>query len=1491
VVEYVYLKIFRGDAGLSFGGGIMKKALSLWLTLILLTSTLIIAQQNTNQALAQDILHCYWQNPLPQGNTINDMYAIDANIAWAVGGSAILRTDDGGANWSLQNSNTTHGLSSVSAANRDIAWSVGGDGTVLKTINGGKNWFAQDSNTASSLTSVSAVNETTAWIAGGSEATILKTTDGGHNWNIQLVNSSLSDICAVDENIAWAVGGTSIYRTTDGGDTWEIKSSVASESLQAIAAVDATTAWAGGVRSTLIKTTDGGETWVSFDLGTANTFTDITAMSSDIVWAVRRYDVYRTLDGGLSWDRSFPEGDFLWALSAVDENVAWTAGNHGYINKTENGGEEWISQDTAVTRRQLHDISAADSFHAWAVGGGHGWGGTIVKTYNGGMSWELQDSGISNRDGLVGVSAIDSHTAWAVGYNDSSYTGIILKTSDGTTWNNHTPGTIDSLYDVEGTSSNIAWAVGDNGTILKTTDGVNWHVQSSNTNKPLYGISAINSYTAWAVGYDSSGEHSVILNTTDGDNWNTQISDYPGRITSISAVDSQIVWAAGSSGVLKTMDGGLTWVEVPTPSCEASIDAVDENIAWVIFGGFGMARTIDGGLSWTICSTGITDMLSSISAIDRDNAWAAGAYGAIIRSGMNELEILVRGNDERFFGSVEALEDSVYRLRIQNNLYLWYSILKRAQYGATIESDSPYSIIDMIPPEEYVSYFGSFTCGDQLASFTCELNERALKLNFAQVILYFLPGATCSPGAINYFVEHSSEIPDVVDCIKRLAEADKYIYQGYYKLAWSKVLEAGKCFLRLCSNAAELKEFTRLLEELTTNIIGEEGVSAIVDQYNVVNFAYVLWYFYSLLVESNAEGYGNIQFEAVETSKATTLTQNMTSPTSSMEPLIAELEKEEGASTLGVNLEPSSGAKIGITAFLSATASPDDYIKHMDFEYSLNGTEWYIIGRDERPSPGLTRYSVIFDTSTITDDSIEVRVRGYDFEEVPGPYSYATYDIDHAPPSIPTNFSALSVPGGVLLQWDANCDPDLEGYNIYRASDATGPFELLDCTTIQSRDNPTTYRDTTAKEGAFYYRLTAFDDCLNESDTTLEVTASSLADEEDPYNLVLHPDCGTSFGSSVFLIGNAEDDGAITSVSFEYSQGGPFQNIGTADAHYDQDSGVFHAGINWDTSSLSEGLIDVRMIATDSGGHKSSIIGTYEIDMTPPNVPEGLSAIASSNKIDLSWDPVPGATSYVIISHDDTSSEYCFLDAVKGTSFTDDGLEDGKMYFYRVAAQDSANNRSDYSNEVSIKTLEIPNIISINPTSGEIGTILNISGTGFLSPQGLSYVSFGSKNAIEYSSWSDTEIICKVPSSITGNVQVTVTTEAGTSNWKIFKVVDMQAPEPSSLASTFYFAEGTTRPGFDPYLCIQNPGGTQADVTITYMLGNGTTSTQNLNVAPNSRSTIAVKAHLGEANDDAHDFSAKVETTNDTQIICERPLYFNYNGWCTGGHNVVGNIP
>jgi hypothetical protein len=67
-------------------------------------------------------------------------------------------------------------------------------------------------------------------------------------------------------------------------------------------------------------------------------------------------------------------------------------------------------------------------------------------------------------------------------------------------------------------------------------------------------------------------------------------------------------------------------------------------------------------------------------------------------------------------------------------------------------------------------------------------------------------------------------------------------------------------------------------------------------------------------------------------------------------------------------------------------------------------------------------------------------------------------------------------------------------------------------------------------------------------------------------------------------------------------------------------------------------------------------------------------------------------------------------------------------------------------------------IYNLSPTEGEVGSVVTINGTGFGdSRENDSFVSFGDKKAVEYTSWSDSQIKCKVPSGIYGTVDVTVT--------------------------------------------------------------------------------------------------------------------------------------
>ena len=98
----------------------------------------------------------------------------------------------------------------------------------------------------------------------------------------------------------------------------------------------------------------------------------------------------------------------------------------------------------------------------------------------------------------------------------------------------------------------------------------------------------------------------------------------------------------------------------------------------------------------------------------------------------------------------------------------------------------------------------------------------------------------------------------------------------------------------------------------------------------------------------------------------------------------------------------------------------------------------------------------------------------------------------------------------------------------------------------------------------------------------------------------------------------------------------------------------------------------------------------------------------------------------------------------------------------------------------------------------------------------------------------------------------------------------------------WYFAEGYTGAGFDQWLTLQNPGDVATTATITYMFKGGGNHVQSVNIDPRSRATVSVNEAVGPNKE----VSTMIQSTE--PIVAERPMYFNYKGCWTGGHNVVG---
>lgn len=104
------------------------------------------------------------------------------------------------------------------------------------------------------------------------------------------------------------------------------------------------------------------------------------------------------------------------------------------------------------------------------------------------------------------------------------------------------------------------------------------------------------------------------------------------------------------------------------------------------------------------------------------------------------------------------------------------------------------------------------------------------------------------------------------------------------------------------------------------------------------------------------------------------------------------------------------------------------------------------------------------------------------------------------------------------------------------------------------------------------------------------------------------------------------------------------------------------------------------------------------------------------------------------------------------------------------------------------------------------------------------------------------------------------------------------------LSTDWYFAEGTTRPGFKTYLAVANPGTVVARIDLTYMLGEGSPVTRSHSVRPRSRFTVDVSDDVGPGRDVATLLRCSVP------VVAERPMYFEYAGAWDGGHNTLGAV-
>jgi len=294
-----------------------------------------------------------------------------------------------------------------------------------------------------------------AWVVGDKDSTnygtILFTPDGGDTWQRQgegspaLLGVSLNNVWAVDTNTVWAVGSDNcILKTIDGGKTWTripLPNMRSVTDLSSISMVGSGDIWISGGNGTVLNSKDGGNTWTVFD---SNFFHNglmqgIHAVDPNTAYVAggvgTKGFIARTTDGGHKWDSIVPANNYnrnewIGIISSGADHIIIYGGRSHYIISAD-GGQSWRNDsvpDTGGTGGA--DINCLTMLDAQTWWGAFDYDGIFI-TADGGTSWTKQSSAGPGGMWLFGIDYYDRNLAIIVAQSSMSFTGKILKTSDG----------------------------------------------------------------------------------------------------------------------------------------------------------------------------------------------------------------------------------------------------------------------------------------------------------------------------------------------------------------------------------------------------------------------------------------------------------------------------------------------------------------------------------------------------------------------------------------------------------------------------------------------------------------------------------------------------------------------------------------------------------------------------------------------------------------------------------------------------------------------------------------------------------------------------------------------------------------------------------------------------------------------------------------------------------------------------------------------------
>jgi photosystem II stability/assembly factor-like uncharacterized protein len=231
-------------------------------------------------------------------------------------------------------------------------------------------------------------------VAVGEWGHVLLSDDDGKSWRQAgsvPTRVTLTDVTFADGQRGWAVGHDAVVlHTRDGGESWELQYQAPEEEVPLLSVwfENAERGLAAGGFAMLLETTDGGETWQRRPLG-ANSEDDyhlnaiFPGPGESLFIAAEAGSIYRSLDGGASWERLHPpyRGSF-WGGLSLDGEAFMVFGMRGHLFRSDDLGESWRELATG-TDQSLQSATIRADGRIVVVG----LGGVVLTSSDGGRSF------------------------------------------------------------------------------------------------------------------------------------------------------------------------------------------------------------------------------------------------------------------------------------------------------------------------------------------------------------------------------------------------------------------------------------------------------------------------------------------------------------------------------------------------------------------------------------------------------------------------------------------------------------------------------------------------------------------------------------------------------------------------------------------------------------------------------------------------------------------------------------------------------------------------------------------------------------------------------------------------------------------------------------------------------------------------------------------------------------------------------------------------